>query len=88
MLHRRNNRGAEQQKFIEEFDLANFTYLLSSNLGLTYQVGKLPFAILLDQDGIIRSKGLVNSREHLESLFEAKERGVASVQEYMSNLQG
>ena len=76
----------EQQAFIDEFKLGGFTYILSSHLGLTYQVGKLPFAILLDHDGIIRSKGLVNSREHLESLFEAKERGVASVQEYMSNL--
>jgi methylamine dehydrogenase accessory protein MauD len=51
---------------------------------MTYQVGKLPFAVLLDHDGIIRAKGLVNSREHLESLFEAKERGVASIQDYMS----
>ncbi len=78
--------AGEQQEFIDEFKLGGFTYILSSHLGLTYQVGKLPFAILLDHDGIIRSKGLVNSREHLESLFEAKERGVASVQEYMSNL--
>jgi methylamine dehydrogenase accessory protein MauD len=76
----------EQQAFIDEYKLGEFTYILSSNLGLTYQVGKLPFAVLLDHDGIIRSKGLVNSREHLESLFEAMERGVASVQEYMSNL--
>ncbi len=51
---------AEQQKFIEEFDLVNFTYLLSSNLGLTYQVGKLPFAVLLDHDGIT----LQRSRQH------------------------
>ena len=78
--------AGEQQTFIDEYKLRNFTYILSSNLGLTYQVGKLPFAVLLDHDGIIRSKGLVNSREHLESLFEAKERGVASVQEYISNL--
>ncbi len=40
--------------------------------------------MLIDHDGIIRAKGLVNSREHLESLFEAKERGVASVQEYVA----
>ncbi len=79
--------SAGQKAFIEQYKLQGFTYILSSNLGLTFQVGKLPFAILLDQDGIIRSKGLVNSREHLESLFEAKERGVASVQEYMSNRQ-
>ena len=76
--------AADQQRFIEKEKLEAFPYLLSSNLGLTYQVGKLPYAVLLDQDGIIRSKGLINSREHLESLFEAKELGVASVQEYVS----
>ena len=76
--------SAEQQAFIEKYKLQDFSYILSSNLGMTYQVGKLPFAVLLDGEGIIRSKGLVNSREHLESLFEAKERGVASIQEYMS----
>ena len=27
--------------------------------------------------------GIVNSREHIDSLFEAKERSVASIQEYM-----
>ncbi len=75
----------EQHAFIAEYELQAFPYVLSTDLGMTYQVGKLPFAVLLDQDGIIRSKGLVNSREHLESLFEAKERGVASVQEYLSN---
>ncbi|MCP5089285.1 MAG: methylamine dehydrogenase accessory protein MauD [Gammaproteobacteria bacterium] len=75
---------ADQQAFIDEYELGNFTYVLSTNLGMTYQVGKLPFAVLIDHDGIIRAKGLVNSREHIESLFEAKERGVASVQEYVS----
>ena len=27
--------------------------------------------------------GIINSREHLESLFESKERGVASIQDYI-----
>ena len=31
--------------------------------------------------------GIINSREHLESLFEAKERKVASIQDYMSKKQ-
>ena len=35
-------------------------------------------------DKIIPATGLVNSREHLESLFEANERGVATLQEYMA----
>ena len=75
----------EQKAFIEKYKLQGFTYVLSEPLGLGFQVSKLPFAVLLDAEGIIRSKGLVNSREHLESLFEAKERGVASVQEYLAN---
>ena len=73
-----------QRAFIDEYKPGNFTYILSSNHGMTYQVGKLPIAVLLDHDGVIRARGLVKSREHLESLFEAKEHGVASVQEYMS----
>jgi methylamine dehydrogenase accessory protein MauD len=75
---------AAQQAFVDEYELGGFTYVLSTSLGMTYQVGKLPFAVLIDHDGVIRAKGLVNSREHLESLFEAKERGVASVQEYVA----
>jgi methylamine dehydrogenase accessory protein MauD len=73
-----------QRAFIDEYDLGVFTYVLSTHLGMSYQVGKLPFAVLLDHEGVIRSKGLVNSREHLESLFEAKELGVASIQEYIA----
>ena len=76
--------AADQQAFIDAQDLSDFTYVLSTELGITYQVGKLPYAVLVDEGGIIRSKGLVNSREHIESLFEAKERGVASVQEYFA----
>jgi len=47
-------------------------------------VSKLPYAVLLDEAGRVASLGLVNSREHLESLFEAKERGVASIQDFLS----
>jgi hypothetical protein len=31
----------------------------------------------------VLARGLINSREHLESLFEAKRLGVASVQDYL-----
>ncbi len=48
-------------------------------------VEKLPFAALIDKDGVLRAKGIVNSREHLESLFEAQAKGVASLQEYLSS---
>jgi hypothetical protein len=39
--------------------------------------------VLIDESGTIRAKGLVNTREHVESLFEAERLGVASLQEYL-----
>lgn len=71
--------------FLDEHQLDPSGYVISKELGLSYLVEKLPFAVLLDADGIIRAKGIVNSREHLESLFEAYEKGVASLQEYLTN---
>ena len=77
----------EHDSFVKEYRLQQFPYLLSTELGLGYRVGRLPHAVLIDPAGIIRSTGLVNSREHLESLFEANERGVATLQEYMAAAQ-
>jgi hypothetical protein len=39
--------------------------------------------VLIDEAGVVRAKGLVNSREHLESLLVAKETGYASIQQYL-----
>src|SRR5438067_766285 len=74
----------EQRQFVRSQGLDGIPYVVSAALGLAYQVGRLPFAALLDEHGILRARGLVNSREHLESLFEAKRLGVASLQEYFS----
>jgi methylamine dehydrogenase accessory protein MauD len=74
---------AEHEAFVRAHRLSERPYVLSTELGLAYQVGKLPYAALIDADGVLRAKGLVNTREHLESLFEAKAHGVGSVQEYL-----
>lgn len=74
----------EQRDFVRSQALDGIPYVVSAALGLAYQVSRLPFAALLDEQGILRARGLVNSREHLESLFEAKRLGVASLQEYFS----
>jgi methylamine dehydrogenase accessory protein MauD len=73
-----------QREFVRVQGLEGIPYVVSAALGLAYQVSRLPFAALLDEKGILRARGLVNSREHLESLFEAKRLGVASLQEYFS----
>ena len=69
--------------FYVDSKLQQFPYVLSSDLGMTYRVSRLPYAVLIDERGVIRAKGLINSREHLESLFNAKELGVGSVQDYI-----
>ena len=74
---------AEHETFVLREQLGDFPYVLSTPLGLAYEVAKLPYAVLLGADGTVRAKGLVNTREHLESLFEATERGVASLQEFL-----
>ena len=73
----------EHAAFVERERIA-FPYLLSTPLGLAYRVGKLPFAVLVDAGGVVRAQGLVNTREHLESLLEARAQGVASIQEYLA----
>jgi methylamine dehydrogenase accessory protein MauD len=73
-----------QREFVRAQGLEEIPYVVSAALGLAYQVSRLPFAALLDEQGVLRARGLVNSREHLESLFEAKRLGVASLQEYFS----
>jgi len=74
---------ADHEAFVRAESLESFRYALSAPLGLTYQVAKLPYAVLLDGRGVVRAKGLVNTREHLESLLEAHERGVASIQDFV-----
>jgi len=75
---------AEHRAFIGQSDLHAFPYVLSTQLGMSYRVERLPFAVLLDNAGTIRSKGLVNNREQLESLFNAHETGIASIQQFLS----
>ncbi|HZT04790.1 MAG TPA: methylamine dehydrogenase accessory protein MauD [Steroidobacteraceae bacterium] len=75
----------EQRRFVASHGLTEIPYVLSAPLGMAYQVGRLPFAALIDPAGILRARGLVNSREHLESLFEAQRRGVASLQQFFES---
>lgn len=73
----------EHRAFATEKRISHLPYILSAPLGMTYGVAKLPYAVLIDEHGVVAAQGLVNTREHLESLFEAQRRGVASIQDYL-----
>lgn len=78
-----DGEAREHAEFTRRVGIESFPYLLSTELGMSFRIGKLPYAVLLDEGGSVRAKGLVNSREQLESLFTAKEMNVASVQEFI-----
>lgn len=75
------------RKLARDHGLEGLPLVLSEVLGRAFGVSKLPYAVLMDEHGRVASLGLINSREHLESLFEAKERGVASIQDFLARRQ-
>jgi methylamine dehydrogenase accessory protein MauD len=79
---------AEHEAFVRAERLERFPYVLAPGLGIALGVSKLPYAALLDAGGVLRAHGLVNSREQLDSLFEAQALGVASIQEYLERSTG
>lgn len=74
---------AKQQALVEAHGLHAYPFVNSAEAGRLLQIDKLPHAILVAADGTIMARGLVNTREHLESLVMSDELGLASVQEYI-----
>lgn len=70
-------------QFIREQGLQSMPYLLSTELGMRYRVSRLPYAVLIDREGLVRAKGLVNSREQLDSLLNAQDMNTPTIQQYL-----
>ncbi len=69
--------------FVREQGLEAMPYLLSTELGMSYRVSRLPYGVLLDVQGKVAAKGLVNSREQLDSLLNAHDMRTPSIQQYL-----
>lgn len=76
---------AEQRAMIAKMEMGGLPFVNGSLVGRSFHVDRLPHAVLISEDGTVLSKGLVNSREHLESLVTAHEMGVVSVQDYLKS---
>ncbi len=74
---------ADHASFVARKGISTLPYVVSQPLGLGFRVAQLPHGALVDAEGRVAASGLVNSREHLESLIEAKQQGVGSIQEYL-----
>lgn len=73
----------QHKSYVQDLGISSYPYIISQQLGMNYEVSKLPFAVLIGGDGTLQSKGLVNTREHMESLIEAMDSGVATLQEFV-----
>ena len=74
---------AEHLQFVREQQLESMPYVLSTDLGMSYRVSRLPYAVLLDAQGTVAAKGLVNSREQLDSLLNAHDMHTPTIQQYL-----
>ena len=80
-----DGESARHAQFVKDKGLSRFPYVLSEHLGRSFGVSKLPYAVLIDERGKLSATGLINTREHLESLFVAKESGVANIQQFLGS---
>lgn len=58
----------EHRAWLKAQGMESWPYVLSPQLGMTMQVGQLPFAALVDKSGTLRARNSVNSREQIESM--------------------
>ena len=73
---------AETIKFLERYKMSQVPCTVALDVNEKYQVMTAPYAVLLDAEGVVRSKGAVNHAEHLESLLNVLDEGYASVQDW------
>lgn len=85
LLFAGDDTQAVQERFIAASGMPADHFVNDPALGRALEVDKLPAAFLLAPDGVLLARGLVNSREHLESLLNAWESGFATVQDYISH---
>jgi len=74
----------EHLKFYQQYKLESYPYILSSTLGKMLAVDHLPYMVIAKPDGEIAARGLVNSREQIESLITAAQIGFPTIQAYLS----
>jgi methylamine dehydrogenase accessory protein MauD len=72
-----------QKEYVHRHKLTDFTVLSEEEIPPSLHVGGAPYGLWVDRDGHVVAKGMVNNREHLESLMHASDRGHASLESYM-----
>ena len=77
---------AALRAYAREKGLESFPGVSEEALPPSWRVGGAPFGLWVGADGKVKAKGMVDRREHLESLRHAVEIGHPSVQSYVTAL--
>lgn len=72
----------QARQFVTKYKLKQIPVTTSPTVGFDYQVTSPPFALLVDEMGVVRAKGIINNSEHLESLLNVLDVGHESVQHW------
>ncbi len=72
--------------YAREKGLEAYPGLSEEALPPSWRVGSAPFGLWVGADGKVKAKGMVDRREHLESLLLAAEIGHPSIQSYVTAL--
>lgn len=80
-----DGEAAAHLQFVRDQQLEALPYVLSTELGMGYRVSRLPYGVLLDQRGVVVAKGLINSREQLDSLLNAHDMQTPTIQQYLGD---
>lgn len=78
-----NNDELKNLSFVEKHGLQDIPFVASRELAVRYQVFSPPYGLVIDESNVLRAKGIVNNIDHLESLLNAAEMGVPSIESYM-----
>ncbi len=73
-----------QRKLASDHAIPEGRFVNGPEVGQAFSVGKLPYAVIIGPAGTILAHGLVNTREHLESLVTAQGSQYETVQEYLA----
>jgi methylamine dehydrogenase accessory protein MauD len=68
----------ENREFLRSAGLADLPFALSPRAGALYGASSTPYALLIEPDGRLAHKGVVNHLEHLESLLEYQAPALAT----------
>jgi methylamine dehydrogenase accessory protein MauD len=82
-----NNDKSKNQLFIERHGIEDIPFIASRDLAIQYQVLSPPYGIVIDESNILRAKGIVNNIDHLESLLNAAEMRIPSIESYLKENQ-